>query len=513
MAAFNLKKTVAAKSEQEHKPEHGHKSEHGHKPEPARKDAKLEHGRKSDHEAERDEEEEERAPGKKVKAKKVKGTTTSGEKPARRGKRRSRSFAMMLLVPLVGLGGLVAGGPWLLAHSGMLDQVVSRFLSGAGTVHVGSAGLSWNSPVTLGDIQLRDSQGELLAEVASVTTDKNLLALLMNRSDLGRIEITGPTLHLILREGTSNLEDMLAKFSESQGSGAMPAAELALSDGKVTIDDTLSKRQFAFEKLTLDLKLLGSAEKPLEASGSADLIGAQAGGLKFELHSGPQGEGGGSPLAAAHLTANLNALPLSVAQSWLRRVLPEAEINGQVTANVDYGWGQGAGHNERSLQGEMAVTNLDLAAAALGADRFQLASLRVPCQVTQAGATLKIQQLAIESDIGQMAASGQARLDDLSRPDMMKTLAHETFQLSGQLDLAQLARLLPNTLRIRQGTPNHGRPTDLSRCQRTGRRRRQMASASARQQLGRYRSRSADLVASTAGDRHRGSRWAARSDH
>ena len=35
---------------------------------------------------------------------------------------------------------------------------------------------------------------------------------------------------------------------------------------------------------------------------------------------------------------------------------------------------------------------------------------------------------------------------------MLSTLAHESFELNGKLDLAQLARLLPTTLRIRTGT-------------------------------------------------------------
>ncbi len=373
--------------------------------------------------------------------------------PLTHGQRRRRPLRTLFVLMCLTLVGVLGAAPWIVSQTGLLDRFLTATMSAAGSVHVGSASLNWFSPVVLNDVEIRDAEGEMLAEIGTVVSDKKLLALACNRSDLGRFEVNRPTLHLVLRDGSSNLEDTLAKLSHTQSNSALPAAELALSDGKVAIDDTLARRKFDFEKLTLAIKLLGSSQVPLEASGSASLTNdAQAASLKFELHAQPQTDGAGSPLSAAHLVCNVTALPLTVAQPLLRRVLAEAEVNGQLTANLDYSWGGGPEHNQRSLQGEVAVTNLDLAAAALGSDRFQLVKLRVPCQLVQTGTTLQFKELAVESDIGQLAISGQATLDDLSRPDLMKTLAHEAFQLSGQLDLAQFARLLPNTLRIRAGT-------------------------------------------------------------
>lgn len=378
---------------------------------------------------------------------------SSGKVAHRPHKKRHRRILLRLFIlVLLPTGGLVAGGPWLAVHCGLLDRGLTMALSGAGSIHVGSASINWWSPIVLNDVEIRDAQGQPLAEIGSLASDNPLWTLAFHSSSPGRFTVNQPALHLVLRDDGSNLEDMLGKLSQGSGSSSLPAVQLAVSNGKVTIEDAIAKRQFTLENLSLTLNMLGSSENPLEASGSAQLPSNGQSGVKFELHSKPQTDAAGSPLTAAQVICDVEAVPLTIAQPLLRRVLAGAQVAGQVTGKVQYTWGDGPQHNQRSLQGDLTVGGLALSAAALGGDQFQLTTLHAACQIVQSGVSLQFQQMVVESDIGQLNISGQARLDDLARPDVINTLAHETFQLTGQLDLAQVARLLPNTLRLRQGT-------------------------------------------------------------
>ncbi len=384
----------------------------------------------------------------------------SSSKRSAAGKPRRRVWRRMLVGTLL-LGGLgVGGAPWIASHTPLANWALARAAPINGSIHIGSVGLSWLSPVELRDIEIRDAQGQPLAEIAAVVSDQSLIGLAGSFPHPGRIAIDHPALHLVLREGGSNLEDTLAPLmhrqQETTGLPRLPAFELAVNDGTVTIDDVTAKRKYSLEKITVAADSQASAEAPLNVTASASLASdnqnAQPGGFKFELHAAAAGESGESALAAARCSCDVESLPLAATQPFLRRVLAEAEIDGQVSANLSASWGDGAERADRALKGEVLLSNLNLAAASLGADRFQLQKLRVPCQITQSGTKLQLQQLEIDSDIGQLNAQGQADIADLQRANLMQAVSRDAFQLTGQLDLAQLARMLPGTLRVREGT-------------------------------------------------------------
>jgi hypothetical protein len=76
----------------------------------------------------------------------------------------------------------------------------------------------------------------------------------------------------------------------------------------------------------------------------------------------------------------------------------------------------------------------------------------MPCHLVQNGETLEVEQLAVACELGNVSLSGSARMADFSAPDALAALLHENYQLTGELDLVQVARVLPETLHIRQGT-------------------------------------------------------------
>jgi hypothetical protein len=121
-----------------------------------------------------------------------------------------------LTLPLLLLAAALWFAPWI-ATAFFLDRilaVVSQQLNGSLTARSVSAG--WFRPLLVTGVRGHDAQGTTIIEVASLRTDKTLLALLFNTQDLGRIEATAPRVRCVVRRGGSNIEDFLAPLFETK---------------------------------------------------------------------------------------------------------------------------------------------------------------------------------------------------------------------------------------------------------------------------------------------------------
>src|SRR5438309_657104 len=96
-----------------------------------------------------------------------------------------------LLRVLLGLGALLVlawAAPMLAAYTPLVSWMCNRYVNGFDvTIHIGSASLDWFSPIRLNNVELRDADGGLLAQIPKIETDRSLLTLLLDRDDLGSI--------------------------------------------------------------------------------------------------------------------------------------------------------------------------------------------------------------------------------------------------------------------------------------------------------------------------------------
>src|SRR5262249_38828580 len=111
-------------------------------------------------------------------------------------KRRSHAFRNGGIVMLLLLAVSVYFAPWVVANTPLRDWALRSALKLDGSVSLGSVSLSWFSSVVAENIEIRDTQGEALLEVATISTDKPLVGLLLDYSDLGQIHVGQPVLHL-----------------------------------------------------------------------------------------------------------------------------------------------------------------------------------------------------------------------------------------------------------------------------------------------------------------------------
>ena len=107
------------------------------------------------------------------------------------------------------------------------------------------------------------------------------------------------------------------------------------------------------------------------------------------------------------------------------------------------------------MNGQIAVSRLVIASPALGEDRLRMNSVHIPCSIIREGRRLEIHRCDLESDFGQLTCTGAIENLDALGPSWVRSLwnvlPHTSGEIKGTLDFAKLSRVLPATLRVREG--------------------------------------------------------------
>src|SRR5687767_8048252 len=125
----------------------------------------------------------------------------------RRGRRWLVRFAVVGLL----LALAVWFTPAVVAKTGLRQAVLARvFADLDGTVAAGGASLGWLSTVELRDVTVTDPSGRTALRAERVTSSRTLLALALDRSDLGTFTIERPVLEVACEPGRTNVEQAIA---------------------------------------------------------------------------------------------------------------------------------------------------------------------------------------------------------------------------------------------------------------------------------------------------------------
>jgi translocation and assembly module TamB len=399
-------------------------------------------------------------PEEKVKSKKP------APRPSRVGWLASRLFVMLVLLAV-----LVVFLPTILSATGLWKTILASAAPDiAGKLNAGSLSLAWWSPVTIANLSVRDDAGQPLADVALVRSQKTLLELASGYPDLGTFEIIEPRASVVLRQDGSNIEDFLAKLpkDESDGGGGAPVTiGLVLTRGTVGLDDTVAGRQWSLENVNLDLawptandqpksgKLTATVSSPAVPAGQAPqstvpsqpmsdrdgrtTIGDLAAGFSWQSGSADK-----MTMGAGQAEVKLSGFPTELLEGALRRFVSDIRPQGGLTLDATYVWTDD-GKSQQLLVRQLAAPQLVVASPELlGNDRIGAAIETGQADVLLAGGKIDIKQLALVSNLMQVSGKGAA---SLAAP----TDASDV-EVTAQIDLAQLARQLPGTLRLKQDT-------------------------------------------------------------
>lgn len=367
--------------------------------------------------------------------------------------RGSRFRKPYLLVLGLGVGALIWFAPAIVVNSPLKKRILASATSDfPGTISVGSISAGWLSKLSARNIVALDAEGGPLVEAASIQLDKNLIDLLRDRSNLGTIRVQLPIVNLVLRADGSNIEDAIAPWLVPSEAPSNIGCEVEIEGGVLQVTDTTTGSQWTATKLNVGVGLPKEPVSPLtlridsQLNSNAGVPGTIVGDLLWQRGKASVGKG--------NLSIKATSVPIELASPGLQRVMPGATVSGLLHGEVSIDWSE---TSSTARIDQLTAQNLYVAAPQwLGADQIVLESLTANGEVTQQGEAWQVQGLSLVSDLGQVTANGSAVVTASEGKSLAATmidaLRDSRFRVDGQIDLARIARMLPATLKIREGT-------------------------------------------------------------
>lgn len=355
-------------------------------------------------------------------------------------KKLFRRFLILLF-----LGGLLIWfAPNMVAATNLRNVVANWIFSDLrGEITMSSASLGWFMPVKCYEVEIRNENGEILAQAPTVVSDKTLLELLLNLQQLGTFEIKNSILTVQLTEESSTLEEAIHAYVYPDPD--LPASDpfavavrlidanvkLLAVDRKTSWSLAMSSADIAYDptvKRWLDIKWQGQMEQGK---------GQTSGTLVWDNQEKSE----------LMLNAQSKNLPLAMMNGMIRRVDHSVDLKGDLTTDVKCQYIMADSDSIFKVSGDLAVAELDLACSQLGKDRLQLQKVNMPCAFTLHNKSLEIEKVSLDSDVGRLSLKGTFPIDG----ELSALMKQPNCTVDGKIDLVELAKRLPKTLHIKEG--------------------------------------------------------------
>ncbi len=373
------------------------------------------------------------------------------------GQKPRKSFARRLvrtfLVLMLATAGVVGALPWLLStppgRSAIVAAVNRRIAPS--TLVLRGLSLSWTGPIRLSGISFVDTHGKTLLKARSAVLDRGLFALARNRSRLGTLTVEGASADIERRlDGAIDLLDALLPppaavaapgvaippVVTARGSERGTDLTLRVVRGALTLRTPELADPFTAERVDMDMYLPGMPGRPLVCRVR---MARPAAGTDQET----LGIDGTLDLRAPGLP------DLSVTLKAERWPIGLATGGGVVRGRLDGLLKVDRQSTLWTSSGALKMLGLDASGPFLGSDRLALDVVGGTWDVAETAGVWAVRKLNLTSPVGSLSASGAIVAGaGAMAPDG---------RVEGRVDLAALAKQIPQTLRLRDGLSlDHG---------------------------------------------------------
>jgi translocation and assembly module TamB len=353
----------------------------------------------------------------------------SGNPPKRRG---GRPFWKKLAVLAFGLiAGFAVALPWILATGPVRRFLLARANAALapGGLRFDSLELSWFKPATLTNLALIDPKGHPVVQASHATWDRTLAQILFDRPRYGTLRLLAARLDIHRgADGSLDLYEAIRaairpdptvdlKIVVEGGTLRLHAPELGKPIEAARADISLHIAA-APNPLTFSVELIEGPGAVVDPLGSGTLM------VRGELdrwHVHP-----GEP-ADLHVSATGRGWPVDLVSD---AQIARARFDGQ--AKVDRKVGRLA------TSGDATLRDLELAGPRLSGDFPHLDRLAAVWDVAREPEGWNARRLDVDASLFHVSASGP-----------LPPRVGRSTDARGKLDLAQLARQFPRTLRLR----------------------------------------------------------------
>lgn len=408
-------------------------------------------------------------------------------RPRRRAERRPRRRRLAAAVMLVALLGAVWFAPVAIVTTSLRDVPLRALFAGIdGVIESGGARWQWFGSIAFHDLVLRDRAGTPVAFVPHGSLDRGLVALLMDRRNLGTVRLFAPEARVEVRRGGSSLEDIVAPWLAGlvpAADGSTPALAIEIVDGRLALVDLERSDAWEIDELiassTLDAAgglsdwtLAGQvrrAEAPatlepprasvIDPAARIDGTTIAAGATAMLAREG--GFSVSSPAGLAgprRITGSGHRLPLGASAVLATRFAYDEFLDGRGDVRIELALDGGGPHAAGGLALERAtVRRMDT-----GAEIVTLGSCEMPFDLAYDGRGVAIRRLSAVSRLLRVEATGVVTLPEGDLWEWAGALVEDDFSVTAQVDVAALAESLPGGLTVRPEVRLTGGSIDLS---------------------------------------------------
>lgn len=375
--------------------------------------------------------------------------------------RRRRWWLWLVVLPVL----FVLALPTIISYTPLRDRVLAMAAADVdGTVSCGSMSLGWFGGQSVGDLTIVGRDGRPLLQGTNVELPKSLFSLALNPGELGTIKVNGAQLNLVLREDGSNLEDALARLLASDEPSKQPVvATIEVTAATATITDQARQRQWKVTALDANVQLSPDAATAAQGKITAQLAAdpdTPRLACEFTLprteSSGAQSAdaaGGEKPTGGqARLVVKAERFPLDLCEPIVRRWDPQFQLSGRLTTDLAAEWPMGGGSSVYAVRGAQSLETFRYRAAALGNDEIRLVKAEGPFDLRWDGRQLEVKPTSLDCDVGRIAIQGSAPVERIATASLLAAFATASLEATADVDLAKVAAMLPETLRVRPGT-------------------------------------------------------------
>jgi hypothetical protein len=362
------------------------------------------------------------------------------------------------------LAALTWFAPWILATTGLWKSLVPLAAPElAGKIDAKSLSLSWLSPIVARQVALRDANGQSLADVESVRTERSLLELVLYPSDAGKILLQAPHVQLSLREDGSNLEDFLALLAKTSTTRRTQLGfSLQVADGTVDVADAIAGRRWGLENMrgdfnwpaATDQAKTGDISAVVFASEAQDNAAPERGELLTQISWLP-GATDEDALGRGTIDVVAKEMPSQAVEGIVRRFALDLRPRGPLSAEGRYEWSDSFAAQKIAIK-EAASAGLALASPPLAADEVHAQIQHLSGILELADGRITASDLRLDSDVARLRGSGSLALASYSLAGLLAALqsasADDSLAVQGDIDAALVAEQLRRSLRLRDDT-------------------------------------------------------------
>lgn len=400
-------------------------------------------------------------------------TPHQDDQTARTEKKKS-SFGRTFLILLIVAGLLTWFAPQIISHTALKDSILPLVLKRyPAEIKTGAVTLSWSQPVAFQNIVLQDFAGRDVARIKQIQTKKTLWELARDRKQVGDVNVTGvDSFTYINEQGIANRDFITAVLNkgtkehpegepgrEETKSGPRQSLTLHLSDLNLYVVNAQDKETPYLTGMNITVtrpgqrtepvlvegnwqeKLPGKAEntKPAEIAFVASVVNAQQ----------PEASRSGSLKFKSRFFDLKQLTPLVQALS------PGAYLDGISNTEMEVKWSGTKEAPRFTVKGDWEAAPFVIGAPELiGNDEISTDYARGNVDLMAADGVLYFKQAQTESQLGKLALQGKINWTDLQHQDRREKLAgllKSRLKLTGNLDLAEAARQLPETVHLKPG--------------------------------------------------------------